>query len=153
MPIHPKRPPLGSSLCYEDPMAAIAFLETAFGFERSMIITTPDGQLAHSELSFGDGYIMVGRSWADNVAAPSMVGGVNTQQLHVMLDQDIDAHCEHARAAGAVILAEPDDQFYGDRTYRARDPGGHIWTFAQTVREVEPAMWDKEMGLTTKVYP
>ena len=47
------------------------------------------------------------------------------------------------------ILAEPETQFYGDRTYRARDPEGHIWTFAQTVEVVAPAEWDKKTGLRT----
>ena len=44
---------------------------------------------------------------------------------------------------------EPADQFYGDRTYQARDPEGHIWSFSEPVRLVEPADWDKETGLKT----
>jgi hypothetical protein len=40
-----------------------------------------------------------------------------------------------ARTAGADIIAEPETQFYGDRTYRAKDPEGHIWTFGVTVEE------------------
>ena len=54
---------------------------------------------------------------------------------------------ERARAAGAVILAEPEDQFYGDRTYRARDPEGHVWTFGQTVRYVPETEWEAASGL------
>jgi hypothetical protein len=42
------------------------------------------------------------------------------------------------------------DQFYGDRTYRARDPEGHIWTFGVTEKRMTPEEWDKESGLTTK---
>jgi hypothetical protein len=64
------------------------------------------------------------------------VGGRNTQCVHVHVVADIDAHCDRARAAGATILQEPADQFYGDRTYRARDPEQHVWTFGQTVREM-----------------
>jgi uncharacterized glyoxalase superfamily protein PhnB len=64
--------------------------------------------------------------------------------------EDIDAHCERARAAGADILQEPQTQFYGDRTYRARDPEGHIWTFGVTETEMTPEQWDKASGLTTK---
>ena len=56
-----------------------------------------------------------------------------------------------ARKAGAEILQAPETQFYGDRTYRARDPEGHIWTFAQTVEEIAPDVWDKAMGTTTKM--
>ncbi len=53
----------------------------------------------------------------------------------------------NARAAGAEILAEPESQFYGDRTYRARDPEGHIWTFSQTLEVLSPAQWDAASGL------
>jgi uncharacterized glyoxalase superfamily protein PhnB len=153
MSASPKRPTFGSAVYYEDPMAAIDWLERAFGFERAMVITGPDGKLAHSEVAFGDGYIMVGGKWADFVETPKGVGGRNTQNIHVHLESDIDAHCERARAAGAEILQEPQDQFYGDRTYRARDPGGHVWTFGQTVRVMKPDEWDAAMpGLTTKMY-
>lgn len=36
-----------------------------------------------------------------------------------------------AQAGGAVIEQELQDQFYGDRTYRAKDPEGHVWTFGR----------------------
>ena len=153
MSASPKRPTFGSSVCYADPMAALDWLEKAFGFERSMVITDAEGKLAHAEMSFGDGYIMVGWQWADFVATPADVGGKNTQNIHVHLDQDIDAHCARAEAAGAAVLQPPQDQFYGDRTYRARDIGGHVWTFGQTVKVMAPEEWDKAMpGLTTKMY-
>ena len=66
---------------------------------------------------------------------------------------DIDRHCAHAREAGAEILTEPETQFYGDRSYRARDPEGHIWTFGQTVQQVEPEKWDKALGVKTRFWP
>ena len=56
-----------------------------------------------------------------------------------------------AEKAGAEILARPDTQFYGDRTYRARDPEGHIWTFGQTVTAMTPAEWDKAGGTRTRM--
>jgi len=72
--------------------------------------------------------------------------------VHVQLGvgEDIDAHCARARAAGAEIIAEPETQFYGDRTYRARDLEGHIWTFGVTVAAKTSAQWDAEGGFTTK---
>ena len=51
---------------------------------------------------------------------------------------DVDAHHAQAKTAGANILSEPADQFYGDRTYRARDPEGHEWNFHTHVRDVAP---------------
>jgi len=50
----------------------------------------------------------------------------------------VDAHFTRARSAGAEILAEPEDMFWGDRTYVAEDPEGHRWTFAQHVRDLLP---------------
>ena len=101
-------------------------------------------------MKFGDGYIMVGREWAAFAASPATIDGKNTQTIHVHLNDGIDAHCEHARAAGAIILREPEDQFYGDRTYMAKDPEGHVWTFGQNLRYVsrEEATW--QMGVVCK---
>jgi uncharacterized glyoxalase superfamily protein PhnB len=130
------RPSLGSGIFYRDPWRALEWLEKAFGFERSMVISDKDGALGHAELRFGNGYIMIGGEWADFAASPISVAGNNTQSVHVQLDDNIDQHCEIARAAGAQILQEPTDQFYGDRTYRARDFEAHVWTFGQTVRTV-----------------
>ena len=143
------RPTFISAVFYKDPKAAHRFLEAAFGFELTMLIESPDGDLnmMHSEMSFGAGLIMVGAEWSDSIRSPRSVGGVNTQNLHVTIDNDIDAHCERARAAGAVILMEPEDQFYGDRTYRAVDPEGHIWSFGQTVREVAREEAEQASGL------
>jgi uncharacterized glyoxalase superfamily protein PhnB len=142
-----RRPSFGSAVFYRDPRAALDWLEEAFGFERSMVITDKDDRLAHSEMKFGDGYLMVGSEWADFVASPASVGGKNTQSIHVQLRDGIDSHCERARAAGAAILMEPADQFYGDRTYRARDLEGHVWTFAQTVSNVTREEAERASGL------
>jgi len=143
-----RRPALGSAVFYRDPSAAIDWLSEAFGFESSMIIKDQDGKLVHAEMQYGDGYIMVGAEWADFIASPSSVGGKNTQSIHVHIYDAIDEHCEQARKAGAVILKEPSDEFYGDRTYRARDPEGHVWTFGQTVRHVSREEAELASGLT-----
>ncbi len=55
-----RRPGLGSALFYKDAFAALDWLEKAFGFERTMVITDKEGNLGHSEMRFGDGYIMIG---------------------------------------------------------------------------------------------
>jgi uncharacterized glyoxalase superfamily protein PhnB len=140
-------PVFSAGVYYDDTWAALEFLEKAFGFERSMVITDQDGHPVHCEMAYGDGRIMVGSPWADFIATPGAVGNRNTQMVHVHLQQDIDAHCQRAKAAGAEILQEPEDQFYGDRTYRARDPGGHVWTFSQTTRHVTREEAEQAMGL------
>jgi len=142
-----RRPSFGSAIFYKDPFAALEWLARAFGFERTMLITDSEGKLGHSQMRFGDGYIMVGPEWADYTASPAATGGKNTQSIHVHLSDGIDAHCARARAAGAMIVREPADQFYGDRVYAARDPEGHVWTFAQTVRAVTREEAEKASGL------
>jgi len=142
-----RRASLGSAVYYRDPWKALDFLERAFGFERTMVLSDAQGRLAHAQMSFGDGYIMVGAEWAEFIASPASVGGKNTQSVHVQLQEGVDAHCARARAAGARIDQEPADQFYGDRTYRARDPEGHLWTFGQSVRRVSREEAEKLTGL------
>lgn len=142
-----RRTAFGAALFYKDPLAALDWLERAFGFERVMVIRDQQGQLVHSEMRFGDSYLMVGSEWADFTASPASVGGKNTQTVHVHLPDGLDQHCERARAAGAVILREPQDEFYGDRTYTARDAEGHVWTFGQTVRKVTREEAEQASGL------
>jgi uncharacterized glyoxalase superfamily protein PhnB len=125
---------LSTGVFYRDPRAALTWLEQAFGFEPVMVVINEDGTIGHSEMRFGDGLIYVGREWDEHHQSPASLGGKNTQSINVRLDEGMDAHCERARAAGAVITREPIDQFYGDRTYVAVDPEGHIWSFSQTIQ-------------------
>ncbi|WP_255468648.1 VOC family protein [Reyranella sp. CPCC 100927] len=141
------------ALSYADPNAAVAFLEAAFGFEPGLSVTDSEGRVQHAELTYGNGRIMLGiADWADWAKSPKAVSGANTQCVHVEVG-DVDKHCARARAAGAEILAEPTDQFYGHRTYRARDCEGHVWTFAQPVREVSPAEMEAATGLKVRERP
>jgi uncharacterized glyoxalase superfamily protein PhnB len=145
-----EEPTFTSAVVYRQPKAATAWLERVFGFELTMAIDGPPEapEMCHYEMSTheGRGRIMVGAEWIDWARSPASVGGVNTQLVHVMLESDLDAHCERARAAGAEITAEPEDQFYGDRTYRVVDLEGHHWTFSTKIREVSRAEAEAELG-------
>jgi uncharacterized glyoxalase superfamily protein PhnB len=143
---------LSSSVCYQDPKAAYRWLERAFGFDPLFVLLDADGGLAHSEMTYGNSVIMVGSEWSEERKSPKSIGGKNTQTIHVQLaeGEDVDAHCERARNAGAEIMMEPETQFYGDRTYRARDPEGHLWTFAVTVKKMAHSEWDQAGGFTTR---
>jgi uncharacterized glyoxalase superfamily protein PhnB len=142
-----RRPSFGSALFYKDAFAALDFLEKAFGFERTMVITDQDGNLGHSEMRFGDSYLMVGSEWADYVASPLATGGRNTQSIHVHLEGGIEAHFARAKAAGAEVVRDLEDQFYGDRTYSVKDPEGHVWSFGQTVTKVTREEAEAASGL------
>jgi uncharacterized glyoxalase superfamily protein PhnB len=141
-----------SAIFYRDPKAALRFLEEAFGFEPLFVLLDEHDEVAHSEMKFGHSVLMIGREWGDVHRSPRSVDGLNTQAVHVQLARgaDVDAHCERARARGAEIAMAPADQFYGDRSYRARDPEGHVWTFSVTLKELTPADWDKASGLRTQ---
>lgn len=142
-------PVFTSSVHYLDPVAALEFLERAFGFELTMAIDGPPEapEMCHYEMAVaGRGRVMIGAEWTDKVRSPASLGGANTQRMHVLVTGDLDAHCERARAAGAEIAMEPEDQFYGDKSYRALDCEGHAWTFSTHVREVSRAEAEQALG-------
>lgn len=135
------------SLFYKDPEKALDFLEQAFGFELQFSVTDDQGNVVHAELGHGNGRVMVGPcGWAKWPHSPEDLDGANTQGIHLAVE-DVDAHCERARGAGAQIVAEPEDQFYGDRTYRALDCEGHFWTFGQSVRDVSIEEMERVSGM------
>ena len=123
----------------------IDWLCDAFGFEVRLKVEGDDGSIAHSELTYGEGVIMVSgerdderfRRWGFKPRSPKTVDA-NTQTLMVYVD-DADAHCEHARKAGARIADEPSvhdygEEYWSDRSYGAVDPEGHFWWFTQRLR-------------------
>ena len=132
-------------LQYDDAPAAIEFLERAFGFEEKFRIPMSDGRLGHAEVELEGVVVMLASAYPEmSLVSPRSLDGVPSQVL-IYVD-DVDAHFERARAAGAPIDAEPEDQFYGDRVYRCRDPEGHRWTFSTHVRDISPEEWEIPSG-------
>ena len=120
-------------IVYADARAALAFLAEAFGFEERFRMDMPDGSVGHAEVGLGDEVVMLASEWGvGGVVSPLRLPSVHAQ-IHVRVD-DVDAHFARARAAGATIAAEPADQDYGARSYRAIDPEGHRWIFAGPLR-------------------
>jgi len=146
-------PTFQPSAFYRDPMAALRWLEAAFGFETTSLVTDASGQVAHSEMSFLGGAVNINPEFAGEIigaarmVSPLEVEGRGTQFIRVHLPDGLDAHFERARAAGARITQEPSDQFYGERTYRALDPEGHVWNFAQTIAQPSLAEMERATGL------
>ena len=140
-------PRISSSVFYDDPRAAIAWLCDAFGFEVKLKVEGDDGKIQHCELSFGEGLMMIGGTagdepWQKLYRSPQTAGGV-TQALALFVD-DVDAHYARAVRSGAKILREPATNDYGpdywvDRSYGALDPEGHLWWFMQRLRSNAPA--------------
>lgn len=118
-------------LFYDDVGKATAFLEQAFGFKRIFESPDAEGGLAHAQLAHGAGKVMLGK------VGPGLRPVKSARSLnalhggtYVYVD-DVDGHCAQARAAGAEILLEPGDQFWGDRMYCAVDIEGQFWMFAK----------------------
>ena len=115
---------------YKDAPAAIEWLSKAFGFKVLMNVPGEHGTIAHAELHLGPAIIMVGSGddWAA-APVPSDVRAIK-QGVYVAIN-DVDAHCERAKAAGAKILRGPEDTDYRSREYSALDPGGYYWSFGK----------------------
>jgi|SRR5579862_232524 len=140
------RPAFIPSLAYRDNRAALKWLKSAFGFAVSEALADAEGNIVHAEMTHEDGIIMIGSEWADWTRSPVSLGGKNTQRVHVRIERGIDEHCARARQAGAKIIMEPADQFYGHRTYVAADLEGHYWTFSQPVRTVSEQEMEQATG-------
>ena len=130
-------------ISYEDGIAALEWLAKAFGFRERARLTGPNGQLSHGEMEVGNGAIMLAtptpdyesprhhretceqaRQWS---SVPWIVDGV------LVYVDDLDSHFARAKAAGATILSEIENDPPG-RRYRAEDLEGHRWFFFERDR-------------------
>jgi uncharacterized glyoxalase superfamily protein PhnB len=123
-------------LVYPDVREAVGWLTEAFGFKERLRI----GENHRSQLRFGNGALIVADVRGER---RSPHGGEVTHSVMVRVE-DARAHCERARALGAIILKEPTDFEYGERQYSAEDPFGHHWTFTETLADVAPEQWGGE---------
>lgn len=120
-------------LRYRDAQAAIDWLCDAFGFEKQAVYAHPDGSIAHAQLTFGKGMIMIGSidaesEWGRFIKQPDQIGGAETQSAYVIVE-DTDAVYERAKKAGATIVIDIKFENYGGRGFSCRDPEGHLWSF------------------------
>jgi uncharacterized glyoxalase superfamily protein PhnB len=120
-------------LRYRNAHAMIDWLCSTFGFEKQAVYDGPRDTVAHAQLTFGNGMIMLGS--ADNQTAspgipkqPEELGGYETQSPYLIVS-DIDALYARAKAAGARILMDLEDKGYGGKGFSCADPEGHIWSF------------------------
>ena len=118
-------------LYYEDVGRALVFLAKAFGFRAFGVrMRGKDRKINHAAMKLGRAPVMMGRPPA-GYRNPKRLGQT-TQTLYVMV-KGVDKHFERARKARATIIEEPTDTEYGHRRYRATDPEGHEWCFAQKI--------------------
>jgi uncharacterized glyoxalase superfamily protein PhnB len=115
-------------LAYADVAEASDWLCNAFGFTERLRIGRHRAQLV-----YGDGAVIV-------TERGEAEGDPHEHSVHVRVE-DADRHHDHAASCGARILHPPTDYPYGERQYGAEDPGGHRWTFSQSIADVDPASW------------
>jgi uncharacterized glyoxalase superfamily protein PhnB len=119
-------------LLYEDADAAVDFLTRAFGF-REVERAVGGAGGTHVEMAGpGDSQLYLGAPPSGDFRNPAKVG--RTSIVHVIVD-DVDAHHERAKAAGAKIVEELNDLPFGHRRYTCDDPQGHQWSFAQVIAD------------------
>jgi uncharacterized glyoxalase superfamily protein PhnB len=130
-----RRPTVVPQLPYEDIRAALSFLERAFGFREvaTSRMVSADGRILHSYVEVGNSMIGIGSQGAHGAVSPKTAGSAS-QYISVYID-DIDAHYERARAAGARIDRGPHDHAREYRVYEALDLEGHRWRFLQWLHE------------------
>ncbi len=115
---------------------AIEFYKKAFGATQVMRLEMPDGKVGHAELRIGDSAIMLG-SPCDEMALRNPDEHTSVG-LHLYVN-DVDAQFKQAVAAGATVVSEPKDQFYGDRSASVKDPFGHLWFLASRKEDLTEA--------------
>jgi uncharacterized glyoxalase superfamily protein PhnB len=120
-------------LTYRDIQAAHNFLVEAFGFASGGVHRDADGQPVHGEVRAGEAAIWLHRVTPEHHLDSPLAVDVANSGLVVQVD-DVDAHYQRARSAGARIDSEPVDEPYGQREYGARDLEGHRWWFAAPVK-------------------
>ncbi|HEX2057835.1 MAG TPA: VOC family protein [Actinomycetota bacterium] len=114
---------------------AIGFYEKVFGATERMRMPDPSGKIGHAELQLGDSVIMLADEYPDmGIRGPAAYGGSGvTISVYV---EDVDAVFQRAVDAGAKVVRDLENQFYGDRSGQFEDPFGHRWSVASRVEDV-----------------
>lgn len=120
-----------------DANAAIEFYKRAFGAVEAFRLAEPSGRIGHAELKFGELTVILSDEYPEfGIQGPEAYGGAGSS-VHLHVD-DVDAMTRQAADAGARVVMEPKDQFYGERTSKLVDPFGHEWMLGSHIEDVSP---------------
>lgn len=115
---------------YKDAPGMIEWLVNVFGFEKHAVYTTPEGLIAHAELTLGGGMVMLGSQRDDeygcNFKSPGELG-LETRSVYIVV-ADADAVFARAKEAGAAVVRALQNTDYGSREFSVKDPEGHSWS-------------------------
>lgn len=120
-------------LYYRDAKTMIEWLCETFGFEKQLVVAGPNNAVMHSQLTFGNGMIMVGSVASGTprsapIRHPDEIGGAETQMLSLIVTDCTELYAK-AKAAGAKILSQLEKKDFGGEAFTCSDPEGHIWSF------------------------
>lgn len=135
---------------YTDVEEAIAWLAKTFGFTEHYRYGDPDGPASGAQMHLRNAWVML-RQARPGESAPAQIG-CETQSLTVFVD-DVDAHFERAKSAGARIVEDLHETEYGERQYGVVDFAGHHWLFSRHARDVNPDQWGATVSRPVSMAP
>jgi PhnB protein len=125
-------------LCVPDAQKAIDFYAKAFGAVELFRLTEPSGRIGHAELQMGpSAVLMINDPYPEYGITPPPPEGIPSARIHLHVD-NADEMAKTAVAAGATLVNEPTDQFYGERSCGVRDPFGHTWLLGHSIEKLTP---------------
>ena len=133
IPVHEAFP----YLRVKDAPAAIDFYKHVFGATEQFRLTEPSGRIGHIELDLGNTLLMLSEEFPEYGILAPQAPGTTGMAIHLHC-ADANALAARAVAAGAVMVREPADQFYGERSCMIRDPFGHEWMLGHEIEKVTP---------------
>lgn len=128
---------------YQDVASAIAWLTKTFGFAEHYRHGDPAGPVSGAQLHLGSSVIMLKRA-RPLCQSPKQLG-YGTQSLTIFVE-DVDAHYQRTKAAGAKIVEDLNESVYGERQYGVEDLDGHHWLFSQHARDLSPDEWGAKIA-------
>ena len=129
--------------------AAIAFYKNVFGARERFRLTEPGGRIGHIELDLGNIVLMVSEEYPEYGILGPQAPGTTGMAIHLHVD-NADELAARAVAAGATMVREPADQFYGERSCLIRDPFGHEWMLGHEIEKVAPDEMQRRFNATFK---
>jgi len=116
-------------LAYADVLGAAKWLREHFGFQERLRIADHRVQM---DVTIGGAVIITKRDPSTNLD--------NAHSVLVRIE-NIDDHYRKVVSKGVRIIHPIKSHPYGERQYTAQDFEGHVWTFSQTLEDVDPATW------------
>jgi uncharacterized glyoxalase superfamily protein PhnB len=136
-------------LCVRSANEAVEFYRRAFGAVETMRLTEPGGRVGHVQIKLGAYTVMLAEEFPEYGIFAARPGQSIPMCVHLHVD-DADAAMRDAVAAGATVVREAEDKFYGERTGRIRDPFGFEWLLGHSIEAVTPEEMQRRYSAMTK---